>query len=336
MAGTIPLSMTQQFDPLGDPLSGGLLYFFVAGTVSTPQNAFKDIALTQPWPNPITLDVAGRVPQVFLADGLIKIRLTDNAGVVQLSADNIQVIGASSGGGGGGGSVDATTIFQTGDIKKRYGVGIHAGWVRANARTIGNSASGATELADSLLANALFQYLWNTDPNLVVIGGRGSTSLADWDAGKQMTLPDGRGTAFAGMDDMGNTAANRLTASYFGANATVLGARGGAQSNTLTGFQLGSHAHGATIFDPGHTHNLLRDASPVSAVSFVDDGGTGLPTTGGTGRTNSTNHSLSIIEGYTGVRIWDGTTLDQTAGAGGNQPHANVQPTMVVTFYLKL
>ena len=214
MAGTIPLSMTQQFDPLGNPLSGGLLYFFVAGTVSTPQNAFKDIALTQPWPNPITLDVAGRVPQVFLADGLIKIRLTDNAGVVQLSADNIQVIGASSGGGGGGGSVDATTIFQTGDIKKRYGVGIHTGWVRANARTIGNSLSSATELADPS-AQALFIYLWGVDPNLVVIGGRGSTGLADWNAGKQMTLPDGRGTAFAGMDDMGNTAAGRLTTKLF-------------------------------------------------------------------------------------------------------------------------
>src|SRR5580765_1329498 len=97
MSGTIPLSMTQQFDPLGDPLSGGQLYFLVAGSVSTPQNAFKDIALTQAWPNPITLDVAGRVPQLFLADGLIKIRLTDKTGVVQLAADNIQVIGASSG-----------------------------------------------------------------------------------------------------------------------------------------------------------------------------------------------------------------------------------------------
>ena len=98
MAGTITLSMTQRIDQHGQPLSGGLLYTFVAGTVSTPQNAFKDLALTLPHPNPITLDASGFIPQLFFADGLIKIRLTSSDGVVQLSADNVQVIGASSGG----------------------------------------------------------------------------------------------------------------------------------------------------------------------------------------------------------------------------------------------
>jgi microcystin-dependent protein len=332
MAGTIPLSMTQQFDPLGNPLSGGLLYFFVAGTVSTPQNAFKDIALTLPHPNPITLDVAGRVPQVFLADGLIKIRLTDSAGVVQLVGDSIQVIGASSGGGGGGGSVDATTVFQTGDLKKRYGVGIHTGWVRANARTIGNSLSSATELADPS-AQALFIYLWGVDPNLVVIGGRGSTGLADWNAGKQMTLPDGKGTVFAGMDDMGGTAAGRLTTSYFGANATVLGARGGVQSIALTTAQLAAHAHPAAIYDQGHGHNLIRDGGAAGSINYAETSSQGAP---GGGNILSTGHTLSIQASGTGVRVWDGASFDVTYPVGSNQPHAIVQPTMVVTFYLKL
>src|SRR5207344_1950512 len=122
--------------------------------------------LTLPHPNPITLDVAGRVPQLFFDDGLIKIRLTDSAGVVQLATDNVQVIGASSGGGGGG-AVDATTVAQTGDVKKRYGTGIHTGWVRMNGRTIGGSLSSATELADPS-AQALFIYLWGVDANLAV------------------------------------------------------------------------------------------------------------------------------------------------------------------------
>jgi hypothetical protein len=46
MAGTIPLSMTQQFDVYGQPLSGGQLYIIQAGTVSTPQDAFADTGLT--------------------------------------------------------------------------------------------------------------------------------------------------------------------------------------------------------------------------------------------------------------------------------------------------
>src|SRR5690242_7265363 len=107
MAGTIPLSFTQQFNSLGRPLAGGKLYFYAAGT-TTPQSAYQDSGLTLPWPNPIELDSAGRVPQLFFADGSIKVRLTDAAGVVQVAADAILVIGASSGGGGGS-PVDATT-----------------------------------------------------------------------------------------------------------------------------------------------------------------------------------------------------------------------------------
>src|ERR1700686_2544976 len=98
MAGSILLSLSQQFDSLGKPLNGGLLYTFAAGTTN-PQSAFQDVALTIPYPNPITVDGGGRVPPFYLADGQIKIRLTDKFGVLQVSADNLLVIGASSGTG---------------------------------------------------------------------------------------------------------------------------------------------------------------------------------------------------------------------------------------------
>src|SRR5262245_54263323 len=114
MAGTIPLSMTQQFDEFGEPLSGGLLYIYQASTTATPQNAYQNYGLTILHPNPIPLDAAGRIPAFYLADGEIKFRLTNSAGVTQLTADNVLVIGPSSGGSGGGGSVDPTTIMQTG------------------------------------------------------------------------------------------------------------------------------------------------------------------------------------------------------------------------------
>ena len=108
----------------------GPLYFFAAGT-TTPQSAFQDTALTLPYPNPITLDASGRVPMFYLADGNIKIRLTDSNGVTVIAADQLLVVGPSSGGGGGS-SVDPTAIMQTGDFKARYGTGTLTGFVRAN------------------------------------------------------------------------------------------------------------------------------------------------------------------------------------------------------------
>jgi hypothetical protein len=164
-SGTIPYSLSQQLDQFGKPLTGCRLYVIKAGTTSTPQNAYQDAALTLPTANPLVCDSAGRLPQFFLADGTIKVRLSDKNGVNQVTADGIQVIGPSGGGGGGGGSVDPTTILQTGDVKIRYGTGIHSGFVRQNGRTIGSATSGATERANADV-QALFEYLWNTDANL--------------------------------------------------------------------------------------------------------------------------------------------------------------------------
>lgn len=234
MVGSISLSLSQQFDSLGNPLSGGKLNFYQAGTVATRQNAFQDVALTIPYPNPITLDSAGRVPPFYLADGNIKISLTDKNAVPQVTADNILVIGPSSGGGGGGG-VDPTTVLQTGWVQPIYGTGVVTGFVRLNARTIGSASSGATERANSD-TQALFVWLYNADPNLVVSGGRGASAAADFSANKTIALPDWRGRGLSGLDDMGNSPAGVLTTSVNGfgpAIPTTLGQGSGAESRTL-------------------------------------------------------------------------------------------------------
>jgi microcystin-dependent protein len=323
-AGTVPgFSLMPQFDQSGNVALGCKLYVIQAGTTSAPQNVYQDTGLTILRPNPMTCDASGRLPQWFVADGLIKLRLTDKNGVQIFpltgdSGDNLLVIGPSSGGGGGGGTVDPTTIATTGDVKATYGTGPITGWVRMNGRTIGSATSGATERANSDV-QALFSYLWNTDANLAVSGGRGANASADWAANKTVALPDNRGRTLAGLDDMGNTAAGRLTSSYFGTSATVLGAAGGYQNHTMLVTEMPSHSHGVT--DPGHTH-------PISPT-YLSSGGapTGL-LSGGTGAALFQNSAT----GSSGV---NGTGISIQNTGGGN-PFTTVSPTLLMTFFIKL
>lgn len=317
--GTIQLSLSQQFDATGVPLSGGLLYFYQAGT-TTPQNAYSDTALTLALPNPLTLDASGRIPQFFLADGNIKIRLTDRNGVTVIAADNLLVIGPSSGGGGGGSTIDPTTIFSTGDMKAAYGTSVLSGWVRANGRTIGSATSGASERANADCIN-LFEYLWQADSTLTVSGGRGASAAADWAANKTIALPDWRGRAVLGLDAMGNSAAGILTVGNYGADGTVLGTAGGgsmtiSQANlpNITNLPVtipagqGSHAHSIGI-----SSQVVSISSGGSFPQFYANGG---------GITTTTN----TLPSMTG-----------TASLGGSgTPLVPITPGRTATIYLKL
>lgn len=319
-AGTIPFSLSQQLDNFGKPLAGCQLYTIVAGTTSTPQNAFQDSALTLPLPNPQTCDAAGRLPQMFLADGTIKVRLTNSVGVTVVVADNIAVIGASSGGGGGG-SVDPTTILTTGDIKATYGTGVVAGFVRLNGRTIGSATSGATERAN-LDTQALFTFLWNGDPNLVVSTGRGVSAAADWAANKQITLPDWRGRLLGALDDMGSTAAGRLTSTFFGTAATVLGAAGGTQSRSLSSANVPSYTPSGTITVPTNTFVYSSGSISTSSAGTTANPGIGTFVTPG---------SLGLQNLSGGFTTFIGNNNGGTSTAFGTLP-----PAMLATFYLKL
>lgn len=309
MAGSISLSLTQRYDKTShEPLDGGLLYFYAAGT-TTPQSAYQDISLTIPWPNPITLDSGGNVPQLFFADGYIKFRLTNSAGVVQIDGDYTLVMGPTAGAGAAP-SVDATTILQTGDLKARYGTGTHSGWVRANGRTIGSASSSASERANSDCQD-LFEYLWGADSNLSVSTGRGASANADWVANKNIALPDWRGRALAALDDMGNSAAGRLTATYFGTAATVLGAAGGAQSKVLVTANLPPYTPAGTI-------------SGTAPVPYE-----GINVAGGATNVNrpagSTPNPVVITATFAG-----------TAQGGTSTPVAIASPAMLATIYVKL
>jgi len=326
MAGTIPLSLTQQLDEFGKPLAGGKLYLIQAGTVSTPQNAYQDSALTLVLPNPIILDDSGRLPQFFLADGSIKIRLTKANGSEVIVADGILVVGASSGGGGGS-PVDATTVLSTGDIKTKYGTGVLSGFVRLNGRTMGSASSGATERANAD-CQALFEYLWGADASLAVSGGRGGSANADWSANKTIALPDFRSRVIAGLSDMGNSDSTLLSGVTFtSGNATTLGSILGAATVTMLRSNLPQTSVTVAIDEHGgHGHPA---ASGSLGYTVVKAGTGDSNQTGGGNNVYGTANTIPLAT--TGITAAFDLNGNVTQTAMNKMP-----PAVLITIYVKL
>lgn len=69
-----------------------------------------------------------------------------------------------------------------------------------------------------------------------------STTYGSGDGSTTFNVPDLRGRVSAGKDDMGGTAASRLTSTVLTASNT-LGATGGTQTHTLTEAQMPAHSH---------------------------------------------------------------------------------------------
>ena len=81
----------QFFDNNGNPLSGGKIYTYVAGT-TTPQATYTNAFGTTPHANPIVLDSAGRVPggEIWLTDSLIyKFVIETSTSILIGTYDNI-------------------------------------------------------------------------------------------------------------------------------------------------------------------------------------------------------------------------------------------------------
>ena len=93
-AAPMPWLDRQFCDANGDPLAGGKLYSYEAGT-STPLALYSDVDLTTPYANPIVLDADGRPPDgpVFLQPQGYKFILTDSDDVQVWSLDDIEDVG---------------------------------------------------------------------------------------------------------------------------------------------------------------------------------------------------------------------------------------------------
>ena len=182
-----------------------------------------------------------------------------------------------------------------------------------------------------------------------------STTYGVGDNSTTFNIPDLRGRVPVGEDDMGGTAANRVTAGISGIAGITLGATGGDErlhlhqhTNTLTnnavtsGNQSADHSHSGTTNNdsPDHTHSGTLPSNSFNAQGtvtvfttpqanihnfpFSTGGASARHThTFGTGGV-SANHTHSVTSNV--------TISNANSGAGTSQ---NMQPSIILNYIIK-
>lgn len=124
-------------------------------------------------------------------------------------------------------------------------------------------------------------------------------------SGTSFTVPDLRGRVPAGRDNMGGSAASRLTNTVLSASDT-LGATGGAQTHALTTAQLPAHKHGVALKSDGAIASFnIQLGSSGNTYRFASDG-----------------------------TIGNNNGSDGSASVGSDNAHTNTQPTIVLNYII--
>lgn len=184
------------------------------------------------------------------------------------------------------------------------------------------------------------------------------TNYGSGDGSTTFALPDMRGRVPAGLDNMGGSAASRLTNAVLSASNT-LGATGGSQVHTLTANESGvkSHNHvntliGTTTFaGDGHTHagqGSLHAAigatnSDAARIGYQAGGVYTNPSTysiqgGGLVINPNFNHNTPVYgsTGSNSSNAWIGLVNNPASAESASSAHTNTQPTMVLNYIIKV
>lgn len=132
-------------------------------------------------------------------------------------------------------------------------------------------------------------------------------------SGGSFNLPDLRGRTLAGVDNMGGTAANRITSGVSGITGTTLGAAGGDQRPPPHSL---SASTSVSISDPGHAHTYQTQNQPTG--------------TSGNGPYPAYAGSATTSTAFTGISASASTSVtDNSTGTA-----ANVQPTFMINYII--
>ena len=175
-----------------------------------------------------------------------------------------------------------------------------------------------------------------------------STTYGVGDGSTTFGLPDLRGRAVFGKDDMNGSAANRITSGGSGITGTTLGASGGAQNTTLTTTQLPAHTHtgttgtnsvdhthtysGTSSSDGAHTHGVPSDSAGGSDVSFA---GRGQNSNDGNITTTSSGSHTHTFSGTTAGQSSTHTHSFTTDSSGTGAAFGTMNPAIILNYIVK-
>lgn len=275
--------------------------WFKALNANTTASTFNPGPGTLPIVNP---DGTSLGSATFVPGGLYCL-MNDGAGHYQLISTSNEALSSQG-------------IATTGDMKFRPTSESIPGWIVANATTIGNATSGASQRANPDTFNN-FSWHWTNFSNTqcpVLPSGRGANPAADFAANKTIQVLDWRGVGPQGVDTMGGAASTTLVnVPVTSGSRTVPGSVLGENLHALVTAELAAHAHANTLNDPGHLHAF--DKAQAAGAS------------GASGSVLGVNVVANTSSATTGMSI-------NNISAGSGTAHNTVALSMLVTWYIKL
>lgn len=139
------------------------------------------------------------------------------------------------------------------------------------------------------------------------------TTYGSGDGSTTFNVPDLRGRVPAGKDNMGGSAASRLTGTTMSPDGNTLGASGGEQTHTLTIAELASHGH-----DVRGTNNGIYNTT----VGLKDNNCINIQ-----GDDNANGGTSGLVTNNSASNPYVGST-------GSSSAHNNVQPSLILNYII--
>jgi microcystin-dependent protein len=147
------------------------------------------------------------------------------------------------------------------------------------------------------------------------------TTYGNGDGSTTFNVPDLRGRVLAGKDDMGGSAAGRITNGGSGITGTTLGAVGGGENETLTLAQLPG---GITSAGSG-TANVTGNFGGAIPITNSNVANWGI----GSGSANGPGGSGTWSSGGSSLNSSGTASVNVTSNNTGGGAHPNMQPTII-------